>query len=188
MSQVHLWAPVSTPLDPWINLIQNSTRSFESVNSVTLRPSEVHLRTSYFSVRQGEELLFSQERKRETNILLIVNNDLYGPTSICNILEPLMEAFDEAVLPRLIICDLVKVNKRNSSSVIRAYKSMLYTPNIEEDTVIIRDFSAHECFFNNERVCSECIIRFNLTLSQALTQTAFPLNRRIPIRFMEIYE
>jgi hypothetical protein len=188
MSKVHLWAPLTTPLDPWLNLIQNSVTAFESINSIELQPPDVHVRTSYFSIRQGEELLFSQERKRETNILLIVNNDLYGPTDICRILGPLIEAFDEAVLPRLIICDLVKVHKRNASPIIRAYKSLLYTPDIEENTVLIRDFSHHECFFNNDGVCNECLIRFNLALSQALTQTTFPLNRRMPIRFMDTYD
>ncbi len=49
LTQIHLWSPLSIPIDPWIHTLDNFATLYESEHSIKLQPSISQLRSSTLS-------------------------------------------------------------------------------------------------------------------------------------------
>jgi hypothetical protein len=173
MAKVHLWAPISTPLTPWVDIIQRGVEKFQRNYSTQTRPSDAHLRTTSFTRHHAERLLSRKDKKYEIHILVLTQQDVDGPERLEYVLQPLISAFNNSVTAQLLIFDLVKLGKDPCPAVVQL-KGLLYSGDEDENLIIIGDFSMQNCFIEySKEVCQKCLNKLELLLYFALRRVHF---------------
>ncbi len=167
LPQIHLWHPISTPIHPWTHVFENVISLYESEHSVKLQPPVNHPRPSSLNVINLGNIIESIY-DGNLNVIVLDHKDFKsGLDNIIRIIRIMLDHINESPITKVIVFDLVKLQKRSSNEVLEV-KNFLHLSDIDQEKVVIRDLSVHSCFLKDLKVCAACTVKVSITIMREL--------------------